>query len=149
MTCSDRGREFWEESPKSLVPSVSEASHAPGKFWETLDPEIAVLQAAVLGQLVGRAGPHHAALLDDVVAVGQPDERADILVDHQDGLALALEAPEARPDLLADQRCQAFGGLVEDQELGIGHQRAADRQHLLLAAGELVAAVPLALGEPR
>ena len=31
----------------------------------------------------------------------------------------------------------------------VGHQRAADRQHLLLAAGELLAAVAAPLGEPR
>ena len=31
----------------------------------------------------------------------------------------------------------------------VGHQRAADRQHLLLAAGELVAAVAAPLGETR
>ncbi len=30
---------------------------------------------------------------------------------------------------------QALGGFVEDQQARIGHQRAADRQHLLLAAG--------------
>ena len=39
----------------------------------------------------------------------------------------------------ADQRGQAFGRLIEDQQARVGHQRTADRQHLLLAAGELVA----------
>jgi hypothetical protein len=46
----------------------------------------------------------------------------------------------------ADQRREAFGGFIEDQEFWIGHQRAADRQHLLLAArqrlGALVASFP-------
>src|SRR5258708_2030532 len=27
-------REKWEESPQSLMPSASEASHRPGKFWK-------------------------------------------------------------------------------------------------------------------
>ena len=44
---------------------------------------------------------------------------------------------------------EALGGLVHDQELRVQHQRAADREHLLLAAGELRAAVPLSLGEAR
>src|SRR5690348_8271698 len=26
---------FWEESPESLMPSASEASHLAGKFWES------------------------------------------------------------------------------------------------------------------
>jgi hypothetical protein len=108
-----------------------------------------VLQLAVAGQRLGGASPDDAALLDDVMAVGQANQRAHALVDHQDRLALALQPVEARPDLLADQRCQPLGRLVEDQELGIGHQRPADRQHLLFAARELVAHVALALGEPR
>ena len=51
----------------------------------------------------------------------------------------ALSAGEASPDLRADQRRQALGRLVEDQEARVGHQRAPDRQHLLLAARQLVA----------
>src|ERR1043166_9729205 len=104
------------------------------KVWKTLDPEIALLQAIVARQLRRGARPYDAALFDDVMAVGQPDQSTDILVDHQDGLALALEPRQAAPDFLANQRRQAFGRLVEDQELGVGHQGAADRQHLLLAA---------------
>ena len=49
----------------------------------------------------------------------------------------------------ADQRRQPLGGLVQDQQLGVGHQGAADRQHLLLAARDLVAEVAAALGKPR
>ena len=41
------------------------------------------------------------------------------------------------PDLLDDDRREAFGRLVEQQEPRAGAQDAADRQHLLLAAGQL------------
>ena len=47
----------------------------------------------------------------------------------------------------AQQRRQPFGCLVENEQLGIGHQGAPDRQHLLLAAGQLVAHVAPPLGE--
>ena len=40
-----------------------------------------------------------------------------------------------------DQRRQPFERLVEQQQLRVEHQRAADRQHLLLAARQLVAHV--------
>ena len=60
-----------------------------------------------------------------------------------------LEPRQALPDLGADQRRQAFGRLVEDQQPRIGHQRAADRQHLLLAAGQKIAHAAEPLGEPR
>jgi hypothetical protein len=43
-------REFWEESPESLVPSASEASHRVGKFWEVL------ILLSPLGGEVGRGG---------------------------------------------------------------------------------------------
>ena len=68
-----------------------------------------------------------------------PGERVDILVDHQDRLAGRLEAREAAPDLVADQRRQPFRRLVENEQPRVGHQRAADGEHLLLAAGEQVA----------
>ena len=65
----------------------------------------------------------------------------------------------ARPDLLSRSRqrqisarisgARPFGRLVEDKQPRIGHQRAADRQHLLFAAGELVAHAGVALGKPR
>jgi hypothetical protein len=61
----------------------------------------------------------------------------------------ALICRSASADLLADQRRQAFGGFVQDQQLGVGHQRAADGQHLLLAARQLVAEVGRALGQAR
>ena len=58
-------------------------------------------------------------------------------------------ARDGAPDLLGDQRRQPLGRLVDEDQVGVGHQRAADRQHLLLAAGELVAAVAAPLGEAR
>ena len=55
----------------------------------------------------------------------------------------------AAQQLLDDDRRQALGRLVEQQQLRVEHQRAGDRQHLLLAARELVAEVGAALGEAR
>ncbi len=44
------------------------------------------------------AAPHHTAALDHVVAVGDADQRLDILVDQQDRLAVRLQPREAVPD---------------------------------------------------
>ena len=52
-------------------------------------------------------------------------------------------------DLRDDDRREAFGRLVHDQEPWIEQQRPRNRQHLLLATGELRAAVVLAFGKPR
>ena len=39
------------------------------------------------GELGRGAAPHHAAALDEVVAVGDAGQRLDVLVDDQDRLA--------------------------------------------------------------
>ena len=50
--------------------------------------------------------------------------------------ALAVDLADHLADLADDARREAQRGLVEEQQLRAGHQAAADRQHLLLAAGE-------------
>ena len=52
-------------------------------------------------------------------------------------------------DLLDDERRQAERRLVEQQEARPAHQRARDREHLLLAARQRAAALALALLEDR
>ena len=69
------------------------------------------------------------------------------LVDDERGHAGGPDQPDGAPDLFAQERREAFGGLVEEQQARVGHQRSADGQHLLLAARELIAAMVEALGE--
>ena len=52
-------------------------------------------------------------------------------------------------ELIDDHRRQPFERLVQQHQRRIGHQRARDRQHLLLAAGQLIAHVAAALGKTR
>src|SRR5256886_8952611 len=59
-----------------------------------------------------------------------------------------LQRGEASPDLLAHQRREPLGRLVEDEQVRIGHERPADGEHLLLAAREPAAEVVHACGEP-
>ena len=51
--------------------------------------------------------------------------------------------------LLHDDRREALHRLVEQQQARIHHQRAGDREHLLLAAGQLVAVIRPPLLEAR
>ena len=50
--------------------------------------------------------------------------------------AFATIAGKARVDVADDDRREAEADLVAEQKPRIGHQRAADRGHLLLAAGQ-------------
>ena len=52
-------------------------------------------------------------------------------------------------DLGDELRCEPERRLVEHQELRVGHQRPADREHLLLAAREVSRPLPTTLLEAR
>ena len=72
-----------------------------------------------------------------------PDVRrqAEVLLDEEDRQARRAQRDEGVAHLANELRREPFGRLVEEQERGIPSERAADREHLLLATGELVAAV--------
>ena len=63
----------------------------------------------------------------------------------KDGDAVRPQRTDQVEDRLDDLRREAERGLVEQQELRLGHERAGDGEHLLLAArqraGELLAAL--------
>ena len=119
-------------------------------FGMTSDAEQALLQVAVGGQARGIDDAIDAAVDHDGDAVGDRRRHPDILLDdeHRD-VALLAQPHQHLLDLCDDDGGESFGRLVHDQEARIGHQRARDRQHLLLAAGELASAIVLALGEAR
>ena len=84
----------------------------------------------------------------DVVGNGRGD--ADILLDDENRhVAFLAEADQHLLDLRDNDWRQALGRLVHDEEMRIGDQRAGNRQHLLLAAGQLSAARASPLGEAR
>jgi len=51
------------------------------------------------------------------------------------------QSDERVADLIDELRGQTLGGLIEQQESGIPQQRPPDREHLLLATGQLVPAI--------
>src|SRR5262249_10305174 len=69
-------------------------------------------------------------------------------LDQQDRDAGLIDAVDLAPDLRDEPRHDAFGRLVEDQELRPHHQTAGDGEHLLLAAGQRVAWLLKPLPEP-
>jgi hypothetical protein len=114
------------------------------------DAEQALLELAIGGK------PRR---IDDAVDAAVDHDRdiardcgsdADILLDHEHGHVAVLAEPQQHLlDLCHDDGREPLGRLVHDQQMRIGEQRARDREHLLLAAGELAAAMVLALGETR
>ena len=95
---------------------------------------------------------HLATVVDPAVAhVHDPAGAGGHLVavgDHQDRLALAVQAPEQLEDLTAAVGVERAGGLVGQQQRGLVGQGPGDGQALALTAGQhgrhLVGLVPQA-----
>ena len=74
---------------------------------------------------------------------------ADVLLDEQDRQAFGVQPLHQREHLVDPHRREPQRWLVEDQQPRFGHQRAADREHLLLSAGERAGALRGPLLQPR
>src|SRR3546814_9355666 len=83
---------------------------------------------------LGPALPNNATFLNHVVVIFQIKQCTDVLIDNDLRESIGLQFAERTPDLLADERCQALGGLVKHEQAWVGHQRAANREPLLFAA---------------
>src|ERR1044072_1090695 len=119
-----------------LLPSVSPAMSAVLQRLKS-HPEI-VVELFEVGVQFGVGEPlDHAAVFHDVIAVGDGRGEAEILLNEQDGKTLLLEAADGPADLLDAAGGEPLGRLVEQQHARAGAQDAADRQHLLLAPGQL------------
>src|SRR2546430_387082 len=90
-------------------------------------------------QFLARSGPADLTLVNDVMALRKRQQRAQILVDHEDGDAFGGNAFEARPDLVLNERRQTLGCLVQHDHRRVEQKRTRNGQHLLLPAGELIA----------
>src|SRR5262245_12038797 len=67
--------------------------------------------------------------------------KVEILLDQHDGdVPEVAQVGDGAGNVLDDGRLDAFGGLVEQEHARPHHQRAADGELLLLAAGEIAAA---------
>ena len=88
-------------------------------------------------QLGRRAVEADLALLHEDGALGEAHGDVDGLLDEDDRRPLRVDVPHDVEELLDDHRCQAEGELVDHQQLRLGDERLAEREHLLLAAREV------------
>ena len=72
-----------------------------------------------------------------------------MLFDEQDRHAGLGEIPQDLLHLIDDHRGKTLGGLVEDHQLGVGHERPPDCQHLLLTTRNRGTGRVPALGQNR
>src|SRR5712692_3775095 len=111
--------------------------------------EVGRQHALVLAQLFGRAIDRDLPSLHHIRVVRHLECGFRKLLDQQDGHPVLLERLDRPEHLLDDHRGEAHRWFVEQHHLGPRHQRAADRQHLLLAARERAGSLLLALLQTR
>src|SRR5262249_53046946 len=112
-------------------------------------PQVLAQVDAAPGELGRRPLDHDTAAVEDHDVVGHVEHELGVLLDQHDREPLGLQPPDRRHDLGDDLRRQPFRRLVHQQHAPVRHQRAPDRQHLLLAARERAGDLPSALPKPR
>src|SRR6185369_9389326 len=93
-----------------------------------LEPLLADL--GVPAQVVGRALEDDAAVAHHVAALRNLQRDRQLLLDQQDRDAAAAQLLQILSDELDDLWRQPFGRLVDHDQVGVAHQRAAKGQHL-------------------
>src|SRR3990170_633234 len=88
------------------------------------------------GQLLDGAAEADVGLAHEVDAVGEGHRDLQVVLDEEDRHAGLVDLGQDVADLLDQERGEALGGLVDQQQAGVAHQRPRDREHLLLAAGQ-------------
>src|SRR5271166_1023116 len=89
----------------------------------------------VTEQCLRRALEHDAAVAHDVEPIRNGQRDRELLLDQQDRDAAFGDALQQLAHQIDQHRRQALGRFVDHDQIRVTHQRAADGQHLLLAAG--------------
>jgi len=112
--------------------------------------EVELLDVLVRREALRVAVHHDAPALEDVAVVRVAQRDGRVLLGQEEAHALlGVEVAHDLEDLLDDLRREAHRRLVEQDRVGTRHQRAADRGHLLLAAGRVAGLARPPLPEPR
>src|SRR6267378_1127742 len=135
---ADEGHEDRErQRPDVALPAGVGGRHGVRHRRRISAAQVRALHARVGQERLAAAVEHDAAGLQHVAAVAQLEGLDHALLDEEDGQpALPPDAVDRLEDLLDDARPEPLRRLVEQEQVGLGHEAATEREHLLLAAGE-------------
>src|SRR3954468_12797078 len=139
---------WWAGARKATRATASSpAPSAKRSFDFGAHAEVALEQRVVRGELARGAAMRDAPALDNQRLSRERKGDLDVLLDEDH--RHALEVGERGGQLLDDDRREALERLVQQEQPRVGHQRARDGEHLLLAARKLVAEIRPALPQAR
>ena len=133
-------------APRMIMPPVSTFSgiHVPHELRH-------ILVAPAQHDVLGRAGLHDPAALQDRDAIAEPQRLVQVVADEQDGLLdPLLQRQQFILQLAADQRIERRERLVHQQNVRVGGKGARQPDALLHAAGQFadIAVRPLRKARP-
>src|SRR5262249_8821434 len=111
------------------------------------DSQVPGFDLVVGSKLFRTRGIDHLALTHHVHVIDQLERERGVLFDQQNRMAFLLQPRDRLPQPLDDDGREPLGRLVHDQAVRIGHEPAADGQHLLLAARERPGALAASFAE--
>ena len=133
------------EQRRPAHPTTSSATSS----WPPAVPEVGAAHRIVEQELGRRPAHQRPPALQQVGMPGDVQRERRALVGEQDRRAGVRDAPQRLADLGDHDRRQPQRRLVEQQQPRLSHQRAADREHLLLAAAQQAGALVDALAQDR
>src|SRR6516165_6562494 len=89
------------------------------------------------------------ARFQDVGVICDSERLVSHLLYKQDREPRFPQCADGVEDVFDNQRCEPEGRLIQKEKLRLAHQRASDREHLLLASRHSASNLSLALSQPR
>src|SRR5262249_39754690 len=103
----------------------------------------------LLRERCGRALENESTGREHIDLIRYRQSELQVLLHQQDCVAKLAQASHDLLDLEHQAWCESLGWLIHQNQSGIGHERAGDGEHLLLAAAERATGMIDALGELR
>src|SRR5579872_1243526 len=95
----------------------------------------------------GRTLMHNVAVIEQIRPLRKVQGRRQVLLHDYDRLPLIRKLATDIQEIAHDDGGQPLERFVEQEQFGATYQRACDREHLLLAAGEIETSTATAFGE--
>src|SRR3984893_5325814 len=126
-----------------------ESSSRESGVWTSGGAEEPRLDLVIAAQGLGRTLELDPALVEHVAAGRERERHLELLLHEQDGDAVPVDSLENLHQGVDQHRHEPAGQLVDQHQARAGQEAAGEREHLLLAAGEILPRLVEALAEAR
>src|SRR3972149_2261657 len=124
-------------------PARSQAVATPAAATSTRSPKVRLDHPLVGLDQSGRPLGDLLPVVQDEDLLRNPHHHLHVVLDDEDGLPLGPKLPDRFQQVVQERAVDPRGGLIQEDQLGIGHQDPDELQELLLAVGEVAGIFPL------